>query len=125
MEPFFADVAQIAEGNHDFRNVRYTGPHTQVVAMRLNPGEEIGRERHDVDQVFLIVAGLARVFIDDAVRDLEQGSLAVVPAGAWHNVANLGQNDLRLVTLYSPPEHPDGTVHHTRLDAIRAELMPA
>jgi mannose-6-phosphate isomerase-like protein (cupin superfamily) len=37
-----------------------------------------------------------------------------VPAGAKHNIINTGKDELKLYTLYSPPEHEDGLVQKTK-----------
>lgn len=125
MEPFIADFELISERNHDFRHVLYTTPRTQVVTMELGQGEEIGRERHDGDQIFLVADGDARFFIDGTVRDVVSCGIVVIPEGAWHKVTNIGEGKLRLVTVYAPPQHAPGTVQHTKADALREELQPA
>jgi mannose-6-phosphate isomerase-like protein (cupin superfamily) len=124
MKPFIGDIEQLAEDNTDFRRVLFTGAHTQVVTMRLAPREEIGLERHQVDQVFLLADGEALVELDGQPVDLKEGELLVVPAGTEHNVTNSGHEDLELLTIYAPPQHAAGTVHHTRADALRAEALP-
>jgi len=124
MQPFIGDVEQLAEDNTDFRRVLFTGAHSQIVAMRLAPDEEIGLERHTVDQMFLVVEGEALVELEGRPFDLEEDELLVVPAGTAHNVTNSGHEDLALVTIYAPPQHAPGTVHHTRADALRAEAIP-
>ena len=100
--------------NTDFRRVLYTGAHLQLVLMCLQPGEEIGSEVHpDIDQFFRVEQGKARLLIDGAEHILEHDEVAIVPAGAEHNVINAGDTPLKLYTLYAPPEHRDGTVHAT------------
>ncbi|MDO5505249.1 MAG: cupin domain-containing protein [Pseudoxanthomonas suwonensis] len=101
--------------NTDFRRVLYTGAHLQLVVMTLQPGEEIGTEVHpDIDQFFRIEEGEATLLIDGAKHVLEHDDIAIVPAGAQHNVLNEGEAPLKLYTLYGPPEHKDGTVHATK-----------
>ncbi|MCX6771831.1 MAG: cupin domain-containing protein [Candidatus Micrarchaeota archaeon] len=109
--------------NSDFRRVLYTGKHSQLVLMCLAPGEEIGMEVHPhIDQFFRFEKGEGKVFIDDSVYNVKDGSGAIVPAGARHNVVNTSKNSpLKLYTIYSPPEHIDRTVRHTKKDA---EAMP-
>lgn len=110
--------------NTNFRRVLFTGKHTQLVVMCLQPGEEIGNEVHgNVDQFFRIEQGEAKFVLNGkeqhVVRD---GDAVVVPAGTYHNVINTSKKEqLKLYTLYSPPNHPDGTVHRTKADADRAE----
>lgn len=101
--------------NTDFRRVLYTGAHMQLVVMCLQPGEEIGVEVHpDIDQFFRVEEGKAKLLIDGVEHTLEHDEIAIVPAGAEHNVINAGDAPLRLYTLYGPPEHRDGTVHATK-----------
>lgn len=114
--------------NTTFRTVVFTGTHTQLTVMRLAPGENIGREAHsDRDQFLRIERGRARVelgrtaeSVDDA-HEVEDDWAVIVPAGVWHDVVNVGDDPLQLYSLYSPPEHPDGTVHETKADAQAAE----
>ena len=110
--------------NTCFRRVLFTGKHTQLVAMSLAPGEDIGDEVHpDVDQSFRIEQGEARfVFNEGQEHRVGNGDVVVVPAGTYHNVINTSKTaPLKLSTLYSPPNHPAGTVHKTKADAEVAE----
>ena len=114
--------------NETFRTVIYTGDHTQLTVMRLGPGEDIGREAHDnLDQFIRIEQGQARIELSttedgiDETHEVEDDWAAIIPAGIWHNVINTGSEDLKLYSLYSPPEHPDGTVHKTRAESDGAE----
>ncbi len=121
---YVGSIEKQTMNNTHFRHVLFTGAHTQLVVMCLQPGEEIGKEMHpNVDQFFRIEQGEARFVMNDqqdhVVRD---GDAVVVPAGTWHNVVNASRTTpLRLYTLYSPPNHPDGAVHKTRRDADAAE----
>ena len=122
------DVQQATLGNTDFRRVLFTGRQTQLTVMRLAPGEEIGVEMHDhLDQFLRIEQGSARVTFGpsadqvDEEHDVGDDWAVIVPGGVWHNVVNTGDGDLKLYSLYSPPEHPDGTVHRTKADADAAE----
>jgi mannose-6-phosphate isomerase-like protein (cupin superfamily) len=120
---YIEDIEKAAEENTNFRKVLYTGTHSQLVVMRLQVGEEIGEEVHpDVDQIILIVEGKAQAIINGEERDLGEDELAFVPAGARHNVKNTGDEALKLFTVYSPPEHPDGTIHRTKAEAEHAEV---
>ena len=123
--PFSADVERLAEQNDDFRRVLHTGPNVQLVLMSLRTGEEIGRETHDVEQCFFVIDGDGRVEADGRTTPLSDGDVACVPGGTAHNVVNAGDEPLKLLTLYSPPEHAPNTVHHTRADAQRAEEREA
>ena len=122
------DIEQETLENTTFRAVVFTGEHTQLTVMRLAPGEDIGREvHHDSDQFLRIERGRARVELGrdegtvDGTHEVVDDWAIIVPAGIWHNVVNTGPDDLKLYSLYSPPEHPDGTVHETKADAEEAE----
>jgi len=119
---FVADIDGATKKNTDFRRVLYTGPNAQLVLMRLRPGEEIGEEVHeDVDQFFRFEAGTGTVVIDGVKHAVKDGSAVVVPSGARHNVVNTSKRaDLKLYTIYSPPEHKDKVVRKTKQDAVAA-----
>jgi mannose-6-phosphate isomerase-like protein (cupin superfamily) len=110
--------------NTYFRQVLFTGQHAQLVVMCLRPGEEIADEVHaNVDQFFRIEQGEAKfVFNEKEEHRVRDGDAVVVPAGTYHNVINTSKTlELKLYTIYSPPNHPDGTVHKTRAEAEAAE----
>ena len=125
---WIGDIERTTLENGTFRTVVFTGEHAQLTVMRLGPGEDIGREAHPAtDQFIRIEQGRARVEFGraegrvDETYDVEVDWAIVVPAGVWHNVVNTGDGELKLYSLYSPPEHPDGTVHRTKADAEAAE----
>ncbi|HXN46682.1 MAG TPA: cupin domain-containing protein [Bryobacteraceae bacterium] len=126
MTEYVAAIEKLTLENTDFRRVLFTGKHTQLVMMCLAPGEETGDEVHpNVDQLFRIEQGEARVVFNEKqecpVRD---GDAVVVPAGTYHNVINTSKTaPLKLYTVYSPPNHPDRTVHKTRAAAEAAEAL--
>ena len=112
--------------NPYFRQVLFTGKHAQLVVMCLGPGEEIGDEVHrNVDQLFRIEQGEGKfVFNEKQERLVRDGDAVVVPAGTYHNVINTSKTvPLKLYTIYSSPNHPDGTVHGTRAEAEAAERL--
>ena len=118
MKGFTSDLEDRTNGNGDFRRVIYTGAHMQLVLMSLQPGEEIGLETHeDTDQFFRVEEGKGVVSIDGTDTPIQSASGIVVPAGARHNVKNTGTKAMKLYTIYAPPHHEDGTVHHTKADA--------
>jgi mannose-6-phosphate isomerase-like protein (cupin superfamily) len=128
MRGWVGDIERATLDNETFRTVLFTGEHTQLTVMRLGPGEDIGREAHDhVDQFIRIEQGSARVELSaeedrvDEAHDVSDDWAVIVPAGVWHNVVNTGDGELKLYSLYSPPEHPDGTVHRTKAEAEEAE----
>lgn len=115
-------ITDAARDNADFRRVLTTGPHAQLVVMSIAAGSEIGEEVHDdVDQVLGFVDGSGETVLDDVPSRVGAGDLVFVPAGTKHNVRNIGGGDLKLFTVYAPPEHPDGTVHRTKAEADAAE----
>jgi len=116
-------VERETKKNTDFRRVLYTGKHSQLVLMSLKPGEEIGEETHqDVDQFFRFEKGEGKVVIDGIEHPVKDGYAVIVPAGARHNVVNTSKRaNLKLYTIYSPPEHQDGVVRHTKEEAMASE----
>jgi mannose-6-phosphate isomerase-like protein (cupin superfamily) len=124
MTGFVGDIEKLAEQNKYFRQVLFTGKHAQLVVMSLQPGEEIGNEVHNtVDQFFRIEEGEAKfVFNEKEEHNVKSGEAVIVPAGTFHNVINASSKEpLKLYTIYSPPNHPDGTVHKTKAEAEAAE----
>lgn len=123
MAHFKGNIEDLTEKNTYFRQVIFTGIHSQLVLMCLKPAEEIGLEVHDnIDQFFRFEEGRGKVIIGDSEYEVGDGDAVVVPAGSNHNVINTSASeDLKLYTIYSPPQHPDATVHKTRQEAIVAE----
>jgi mannose-6-phosphate isomerase-like protein (cupin superfamily) len=124
MTGYVGDIEKLTEKNSYFRQVLYTGKYAQLVVMSLLPGEEIGNEvHHTVDQFFRIEEGEAKfVFNGKEEHVVHAGDAVIVPAGTFHNVINNSSKEpLKLYTLYSPPNHPDGTVHKTKSEAEAAE----
>jgi mannose-6-phosphate isomerase-like protein (cupin superfamily) len=120
---FSANLETETVKNNDFRKVLYTGKYSQLVLMRLKPGEEIGEETHDdVDQFFRFEEGEGMVTIDKTKYTVRNGSGVIVPSGAKHNVINTSKTaDLKLYTIYSPPEHQDKVVRKTKQEAMDKE----
>jgi len=124
MTGFVGNIEKLTEKNENFRKVLFTGKYTQLVVMSLKPGEEIGNEVHNtVDQFFRIEEGQAKFIFHETEEHLvDAGSAVVVPAGTFHNVINASPSlPLKLYTLYSPPNHPAGTVHKDKEAAEAAE----
>jgi mannose-6-phosphate isomerase-like protein (cupin superfamily) len=117
MNGFVKDIESLAIKNDNFRLVLYTAKHCQLVVMALKPGEEIGAEVHTVDQFFRVEEGAGEAVLDGARTAIRAGFAVVVPAGTNHNIINTGSGPLKLYTLYAPPNHRDGVVHHTRDEA--------
>ena len=124
MTGFVGDIEKLTEKNKYFRQVLYTGKYAQLVVMCLQPAEEIGNEvHHTVDQFFRIEEGEAKfIFSGKEEHVVKSGDAVIVPAGTFHNVINNSSKELlKLYTIYSPPNHPDGTVHKTKAEAEAAE----
>lgn len=124
MTGYVGPIEKTTEENDCFRRVLFTGKYCQLVVMSLLPGEEIGLEVHsDIDQFFRVEAGHAKFVLNHVEEYLcGDGDAVVVPGGTWHNVINASSTEpLKLYTVYSPPEHPDGTVHRTKEEADAAE----
>jgi mannose-6-phosphate isomerase-like protein (cupin superfamily) len=118
---YFGNIEELTLQNTYFRQVLFTGSHAQLVVMSLKPGEEIGNEKHDtVDQFFRIEQGEAKYVINNSEKHVvKNGDAVIIPAGTWHNVINTSQTEeLKLYTIYSPPNHPDGTIHKTKEEAL-------
>ena len=114
-------IKQQALDNTYFRQVLETGQNTQVVIMSIPPGGEIGMEVHDKeDQVLYFVAGSGEVILGAEAQPIEEGDIVLVRAGTKHNFRNTGLEDLKISTTYSPPHHPEGTVHKTKEEADKA-----
>ena len=120
MKGFKSNIEKDTLGNSNFRHVLYTGKYSQLVLMNLKPGEEIGEEVHKtIDQFFRFEKGEGVVSIDGVKHKVADGDAVIVPAGAKHNVTNTSKTkELKLYTIYSPPEHLDGTVRKTKAGAL-------
>ncbi len=115
------DIVTLTLENTDFRREIFTNEHSQVVVMSVEPGEDVGEETHDVDQVLVFVAGEGQSILDGEHGSIRPGTLVSVPAGTLHNFVNTGQEPLKLYTIYAPPEEEPGTLHRTRAEAMEAE----
>ncbi len=115
-------IATVAEKSADFRRVLWTGEHTQLVIMTIPPDGEIGEEVHEEnDQILSFVSGVGKAVVGGSTKKVAAGDVVVVPAGTKHNFLNDGPNPLVLYTVYGPPDHADGAVHHTKEEADEAE----
>ncbi|MFA6463452.1 MAG: cupin domain-containing protein [Candidatus Paceibacterota bacterium] len=119
MKGFKQNIEKLTVENTDFRKVLYTGHHSQLVLMSLNPKEEIGLEVHtENDQFFRFESGTGKVIIDGNEYDVANGDAVVVPSGAQHNVINTSETEaLKMYTIYSPAHHKDGIVRTTKAEA--------
>lgn len=119
MAGYITDIEKKSIANSYFREVLFTGPKSQLVVMSLAPGEDIGMETHDdTDQFIRVEAGKGKAVLDGSEYPLEDGSAVVIPAGTRHNIVNTSKSEpLKLYSIYSPPEHPDRTVHKNKAEA--------
>lgn len=116
MKGYIANIEEETLNNTDYRRVLYTSKHSQLVLMSLQPGDEIGLETHELDQFIRIEQGNGKAILDGVEHELEDDYAVVIPAGTAHNVINSGDGELKLYSIYSPPEHKDGTAHPTKAD---------
>ncbi len=123
MTGYVANIEKKSLENKYFREDLFTGPHSQLVLMSIAPGDDIGMETHkNVDQFFRIESGIGQASLDGKKYDLEDGSAVVIPAGTEHNIINKSKSEpLKVYTIYSPPNHPDGTIHKTKAEALAYE----
>jgi len=120
---YVINIEEATKENDNFRRVLYTAKHSQLVLMNLKPGEEIGEEVHDnLDQFFRFEEGKGKVVIEGEEFQIEDGFAVVIPAGTKHNIINTSSDmPLKLYTIYSPPNHRDGTIHKTKEEAESSE----
>jgi len=118
MKGYITNIEKLSLENEKFREVLYTAKYSQLVVMSLNPGEDIGEEVHQLDQFIRCEKGEGKAVLDGVENTISDGFVVIVPSGTKHNIINTSSvNPLKLYTLYSPPNHLDGTVHNTKADA--------
>lgn len=125
MPQFNKDIRKLATENTDFRRVLLTQEHSQIVLMSVEPGDDIGEETHEVDQVLMFIAGEGEAVLGGKKSKIKADSLVEVPSGTKHNFINTGTEPLKLFTIYAPPEEEEGLVHKTKADAEAAEAEEA
>lgn len=119
---FHEDIKQLTKENTNFRKVLYTGDYSQLVLMCLRENEDIGEETHNtIDQIFVIVDGDGEAVVNGETFGFDEHDVIFVPAGTKHNIKNIGDDDLKLYTIYAPAAHPEGTIHPTKEDALNDE----
>ena len=123
MKGFVSNIEKDALENENFRQILYSGKHSQLVLMSLQPKEEIGMETHpDNDQFFRFEKGEGKCIIDSNEYEISDGTAVIVPAGAQHNIINVSETEkLKLYTIYSPAHHKDGIVRATKQEALANE----
>ncbi len=121
MKGYVVNIEKEALENTNFRKVLYTAKNSQLVLMSLAPGEDIGEEIHQLDQFIRVDKGSGKTILNGVEYPISDGWAIVVPQGIRHNVVNTGTEPMKIYTVYSPPNHIDGTVHITKADAIADE----
>lgn len=123
MKNYIGDIEGLTQKNEHFREVLHTSERMQLVVMSLLPGEEIGAEVHgDVDQFIRVEKGEGKAVLDGEEHPLKDGFAVIIAAGTNHNIINTSATEtLKLYTIYTPPNHPEGTIHHTKAEADAAE----
>ncbi|OGD31882.1 cupin [Candidatus Azambacteria bacterium RIFCSPHIGHO2_02_FULL_52_12] len=121
MKGYIINIEKETKENTDFRRVLYTAKHSQLVVMSLLPGEEIGKEIHTLDQFIRLEEGEGLAILNGIEHAIKADDSIVIPAGTEHNIINTSADAaMKLYTIYSPPEHEDGTIHKTKADAMAA-----
>jgi len=115
---YVINIEETTLQNTDYRRVLYTGEHSQLVVMSLEPGVEIGEEVHHLDQFIRIESGSGKLLLGDTEHEVSDDCAFVIPAGTKHNVINTGEVPLKLYSVYSPAEHKDGVVQPTKADEV-------
>lgn len=118
MAGFITNIESATRENGYFRKVLFTSGHMQLVVMCLKPNEDIGEEVHQLDQFIRIEVGTGKAILNGETSELSDGSVVIIPAGTKHNIINSGEGDMKLYTVYAPPNHKDGTIHQTKKDAL-------
>jgi mannose-6-phosphate isomerase-like protein (cupin superfamily) len=124
MKGFKSNIEKDSLKNENFRKVKYTSKHMQVVLMSLKPGEDIGEEIHPgTDQFFRFEGGKGKCIINGNEYIVENGDAIVVPAGSKHNVINTDTGkELKMYTIYAPPQHKDGLINATKKEAEKNDV---
>ena len=118
MKGYITNIEKATKENEDYRRVLYTSKNSQLVLMSIKPGDEIGEEVHELDQFIRIEEGRGKAVLDGVETEIEDDYAVVIPAGTNHNIVNTGDTDMKLYTIYSPPEHRDGVIHKTKEDSV-------
>ncbi len=121
MNGYVINIEKESIENNNFRKVLYTAKNSQLVIMSLKPGEEIGMEIHQLDQFIRVESGKGKTILNGLEHEIEDGYAVIVPAGVEHNIINTSDGEMKLYTVYSPPNHRDGVVHKTKADASADE----
>ncbi len=121
MKGYIENIEQLSLENEFFRKVLYTDTNVQLVVMSLLPGEDIGEEVHELDQFIRVEKGEGKSVLDGVEHALVDGMAIIIPKGTRHNISNGTSGPMKLYTVYAPPNHKDGTIHKTKVDAVADE----
>lgn len=122
MKGYIVNIEKASLENKNFRKVLYTAKNSQLVLMSLNPGDEIGEEVHHLDQFIRVEAGTGSAILNGVKTEITDGSAIVIPEGCRHNIVNTSKTEeMKLYSIYSPPEHRDGVIHPAKADAMSQE----
>lgn len=124
MKPYVANIEQETLGNDFFRKEIFTGEHLQITLMAILPGEDIGAEVHTTtDQFLRVEQGSGKAIIAGQEYEISDDFAITIPAGQEHNVINTGTIPMKLYSIYTPPQHPVGTIHKDKAEAVAAEAL--
>ena len=118
MKGYVANIEKLSLENENFRQVLYTAKNSQLVVMSLKSGQDIGEEVHGLDQFIRVEAGEGTAVLNGVEHKIEDGSAVVIPAGTKHNIINGDNGEMKLYTIYSPPNHRDAVMHATKEQAM-------
>lgn len=115
---YHTNIVKETKENENFRRVLFTGLKSQLVIMSIPPGGEVGAETHKyTEQTLFFLSGTGEGELDGKKFPIIPGDVVVVVPGTEHNFVNTGTTDLKIYTVYAPPNHIDGRVHKTKADA--------
>jgi mannose-6-phosphate isomerase-like protein (cupin superfamily) len=76
------------------------GVATSCFVLDVPPGGGAVLHRHPYPDIFVLLDGQARVWVDGVAVDVRAGQIAIAPAGAAHRFTNTGNSTLRTVNVH-------------------------
>lgn len=117
-KPYITNIVKETERNTYFRKVLFTGTRSQLVIMDIKPGEEVGEETHTyTEQTLFFLSGTGKAILAGKESLIKAGDAVVVTPGTKHNFINIGNDSLKIYTVYAPVNHIDGRIQMTKSDA--------